>query len=134
MRALTWLGVFLGGCAAAHAEPEAPPRNTAGTAPIAVATSDVGTSAGSVDDEIVRMVASVDAARLKSDVDKLAGFGTRHSLSDSKSDTRGIGAAARWLKARFDEIAPHAGGRLQVKLADFVAPQGERVPKPWPMQ
>ena len=28
---------------------------------------------------------------------KLVAFGTRHTLSDTKSDTRGIGAARRWV-------------------------------------
>ncbi len=48
------------------------------------------------------------------DVRTLAGFGTRHTLSDTLSPTRGIGAARRWLKAEFDRIAAGCGGCLEV--------------------
>ena len=34
-------------------------------------------------------------ARIEADIRKLVSFGTRHTLSDTRSDTRGIGAARR---------------------------------------
>src|SRR5690606_24791287 len=37
--------------------------------------------------------------RIEADIRTLAGFGTRHTLSDTSSDTRGIGAATRWIQA-----------------------------------
>lgn len=80
------------------------------------------------------MVRAVDPKRAMGIVERLAAFGTRHSLSDPRSETRGIGAAARHLAARFREIAEQSGGRLQVELMDYTAPKGPRVPKPWPMQ
>jgi hypothetical protein len=88
----------------------------------------------SSDPEIHAMVRAVDAARTRASVERLAKFGTRHSLSDQKSDTRGIGAAARDLAQRFREIGSASGGRLKVELHDYVAPKGPRVPNPWPMQ
>jgi hypothetical protein len=39
-------------------------------------------------------------------------FWTRHTLSDTKSNTRGIGAAQRWVKSEFDNYAMASGGRL----------------------
>jgi hypothetical protein len=87
-----------------------------------------------IDDEISAMVRAVDGRRMLDDVRALAAFGTRHSLSDTKSNTRGVGAAARFLEARFREIAATSGGRLEVAMHDFVAPKGPRVPQPWPMQ
>jgi hypothetical protein len=39
----------------------------------------------------------IDAKRIEHDIRKLVNFGTRHTLSDTKSDTRGIGAARRWI-------------------------------------
>ena len=45
--------------------------------------------------------APVSEAELKASVEKLVSFGTRHSLSDTTSETRGIGAARRWAAARF---------------------------------
>ena len=46
----------------------------------------------------------VNSARLEQDVTTLVGFGTRHTLSETKSTTQGIGAARRWglcLKRQF---------------------------------
>src|SRR4051812_38558719 len=43
---------------------------------------------------------------------KLVGFGTRSTLSDTKSDTRGIGAARRWVKLRFESISKDCGDCL----------------------
>lgn len=45
-----------------------------------------------------------DPARLKADVEKLVSFGTRHTLSDPDSPTRGIGAARRWFGAELSRI------------------------------
>jgi hypothetical protein len=51
--------------------------------------------------EVAVILRDIDPARLKADVVRLAAFGTRHTLSDASSDTRGIGAARRWLEAEF---------------------------------
>ncbi|MEO1534618.1 MAG: M28 family metallopeptidase [Planctomycetota bacterium] len=56
-----------------------------------------------------RLRAGVSGERLLADVQTLADFGTRHTLSDTESDDRGIGAARRWLKAEFARIALDAG-------------------------
>ncbi len=45
-----------------------------------------------------------DPARMRADVETLVGFGTRHTLSDTQSDTRGIGAARRWAMAELSRI------------------------------
>jgi hypothetical protein len=60
------------------------------------------------------VLARIDGAKMKQTVEKLASFGTRHSLSDTKSDTRGIGAARRWI---FDELSRYAAasnGRMTI--------------------
>ena len=54
------------------------------------------------------------AERLEKDIRTLAGFGTRHTLSDTLSTTRGIGAARRWIKAEFDKISAACGNCLEV--------------------
>jgi hypothetical protein len=53
------------------------------------------------------------AERLKTDITKLAGFGTRHTLSDTISTTRGIGAARRWIFDEFNRISEGCGGCRQ---------------------
>ena len=50
---------------------------------------------------IHQLVKDVTTDRLESDIRKLVSFGTRHTLSETKSETRGIGAARRWIKAEF---------------------------------
>lgn len=47
------------------------------------------------DPEIKKMVSEVSASNMETTIRKLVSFGTRHTLSDTKSNTRGIGAAQR---------------------------------------
>ncbi|WP_199099320.1 M20/M25/M40 family metallo-hydrolase [Dyella sp. ASV21] len=68
-------------------------------------------------------------AELHATIEKLVSFGTRHTLSDTQSDTRGIGAARRWVKSQFQAIAKQCGGCI-----DVVTPSqtftGKRMPQP----
>jgi Zn-dependent M28 family amino/carboxypeptidase len=66
---------------------------------------------------------------LHATIAQLVGFGTRHTLSDTQSDTRGIGAARRWVKTRFEAIGKDCGGCLQVVTPSQTV-TGKRVPKP----
>lgn len=72
-------------------------------------------------DPIPALLGAIDPSRPKADVERLAGFGTRHTLSDTTSDTRGIGAARRWLASELGTIAKSTGGRLQVREQRFTA-------------
>lgn len=82
------------------------------------------------DPEIKKMVAEVKAENLESNVRKLVSFGTRHTLSDTKSDTRGIGAAQRWVKSEFDKYALESGGRLSSTIDYFtIKADGRRIAK-----
>src|SRR5437016_4521643 len=56
----------------------------------------------------------IDAAQLKADVEKLASFGTRHTLSDTTSATRGIGAARKWIFDEMSKAAAASDGRMTV--------------------
>jgi Zn-dependent M28 family amino/carboxypeptidase len=51
---------------------------------------------------------------LRATIEALIGFGTRHTMSDTHSDTRGIGAARRWVKTRFEAISRDCGGCIEV--------------------
>ncbi|WP_417448876.1 M28 family metallopeptidase [Kordiimonas sp.] len=75
------------------------------------------------------MVSDVSADRIETDIRKLVSFGTRHSLSDTKSATRGIGAARRWIQAEFNRISQGCTAKLEVyTVSDTVT--GRRVPEP----
>ncbi|MCA9311505.1 MAG: M28 family metallopeptidase, partial [Phycisphaerales bacterium] len=55
---------------------------------------------------------------------------TRHTLSDTTSDTRGIGAARRWLRDEFHSIADAAGrADIRVELQTFIQPPNYRIPE-----
>ena len=66
------------------------------------------------DQRIYEIIESVDADHIKKDVQALVDFGTRHTLSDTVSATRGIGAARRYIKKEFDQIAADCGNCLEV--------------------
>ncbi|MBB4658991.1 M28 family peptidase [Parvularcula dongshanensis] len=72
----------------------------------------------------------VSADRIMSDVETLVGFGTRHTLSETESDTRGIGAARRWVRDQFEAISEECGGCLEVRMIGDTIANEERIPKP----
>ena len=71
------------------------------------------------------MVESVSLDSVTELHDTLVGFVTRNTFSDTTSETRGIGAARRWIHATFTEYSEASGGRLQVFYDEFehVLPQ-----------
>ncbi len=83
------------------------------------------------EDKIYSIIASVSAERIESDIRTLANFGPRHTLSDTLSNIRGIGAARRWIKNEFDKIAVDCGGCLEVSYQkNYHLPNGDRIVKP----
>lgn len=80
-------------------------------------------------DELHKIGIAPSADRIQSDIQTLVDFGTRHTLSDTVSNTRGIGAARRWIKAEFERISADCGGCLEVfYVSDYVT--GRRIPDP----
>ncbi len=82
------------------------------------------------DPRIHDIVEAVSAERLEADIRTLAGFGTRHTMSDTTSDTRGIGAARRWVKDQYEQIGADCGGCLEVVEQRFVVSGERRIPDP----
>jgi hypothetical protein len=73
--------------------------------------------------------AAPSADRIRADIQTLVDFGTRHTLSETESDTRGIGAARRWIHAEFERISAACGGCLEVSyVSDTVT--GPRITTP----
>jgi len=71
-------------------------------------------SQNSSDKEIFSIISKLSEERIKNDIITLANFGTRHTLSDTVSDTRGIGAARRWIKKTFNSISNECNNCLEV--------------------
>ncbi|NND70401.1 MAG: M28 family peptidase, partial [Rhodothermales bacterium] len=76
------------------------------------------------------IIENVSPARIEADIRTLASFGTRNTLSDTVSATRGIGAARRWIKDEFDQISEACGGCLEVYYHRTLLKGGEsrRIP------
>ena len=79
---------------------------------------------------IGKIVQEISSARIEATIRKLAGFGTRNSLSDATSETRGVGAARRWIKSELELCSRDSGGRLKVEFDEHLIEKGPRIPKP----
>ena len=71
---------------------------------------------GDIRARVAAAIAEVDAARIEATVRTLVGFGTRHVLSRTDSDTEGTGGARRRPGAPSEASAPatHGGPRRGV--------------------
>lgn len=79
---------------------------------------------------IAAMVDAVQAARLKSDVDRLVAFGTRNDFSEkSSTPLHGVFGARDWIAAQFRSIARTSNGRMSVALDTFVQPKTPKTPR-----
>ena len=78
---------------------------------------------------IEQAVSLVSADELKANVETLVGFGTRHSASDTQSPTRGIGAARRWARSRFETFSRACGNCLTIATPSETV-TGPRLPTP----
>lgn len=70
------------------------------------------------------------ADHIERDIRKLVSFGTRHTLSETKSDTHGIGAARRWIQSEFERISGNCGGCLEVFTVSDTISGERRIPNP----
>ena len=79
--------------------------------------------AATLDPRIEKLLASVSEERLQQLLQKLVSFGTRNTLSDTTSTTRGIGAARQWIYDELKQSSP----RLQVSFDTYQIPAHGRV-------
>ena len=77
------------------------------------------------------IIDGVSTERIEQDITTLANFGTRHTLSDTLSKTRGIGAARRWIFDSFQKISSDCSGCIEVSYQkNYVEPDKKRIIKP----
>lgn len=78
------------------------------------------------------IIEGVSSERLENDIQTLVDFGTRHTLSDTLSSSRGIGAARRWIKSEFESISKDCNNCLKVfEQKNYFTPKdGDRIVKP----
>jgi hypothetical protein len=77
--------------------------------------------------EIDAIVKEISPQRIQAYVNKLVSFGTRHTMSDTASDTRGIGAARRWIKSEMERCG---AGRLEVRFDGHLHLVDNRINRP----
>jgi hypothetical protein len=80
------------------------------------------------------MARQVSARQIRANIEKLASFGTRHTLSGADAQAvqsgRGIGAAREWIKQEFERYSAACGGCLKVEFQSYVQEPAERVARP----
>jgi Zn-dependent M28 family amino/carboxypeptidase len=131
------LAASSGGCAGPDRPAAVDPHAQPGSADVSFAVAERRTESGVVPQgpppaQVVEVLREIDEERLRGDVDALAAFGTRHTLSDTESPDRGIGAARRWLRDRLEEAAAGAGDApMTIELERHpIEPDGRRIPRP----
>lgn len=85
--------------------------------------------AGAHQAQIDEIVAAISPRHIEAYVRMLVSFHTRHTMSETQSDTRGIGAARRWIKGELERCGAEAGGRLQVAFDSHLEPASQRLPQ-----
>jgi len=77
------------------------------------------------------IIDGISTERIEQDITTLANFGTRHTLSDTLSKKRGIGAARRWIFDSFQKISSDCTGCIEVSYQkNYVEPDKRRIIKP----
>src|SRR5438105_2678248 len=79
-----------------------------------IAQSDV-TMGLTRDPALAAAIAEISATQMRTTDSALVSFGTRHSMSDTSSNTRGIGAARRYLFNKLSAYSKACGGCLRVE-------------------
>lgn len=82
-----------------------------------------------IDTEIAGLLKDVSVDSIRNYIVTLAGFGTRHSLSDTTGDKRGIGAARRWVAHKLKDFSKRSKSNMRVELDPFDVTPNPRVPR-----
>ena len=75
-----------------------------------------------LDARLYALAEAPSPARMEADIRQLVAFGTRNTLSDTASETRGIGAARRFVRDEFERMSAACGGCLEVRMQRTLVP------------
>ena len=77
------------------------------------------------------IIEKISEKRIENDIQILANFGTRHTLSDTLSESRGIGAARRWIFNEFKQISKACDNCIEVSYQkNYQEKDNRRIVKP----
>lgn len=80
--------------------------------------------------KITEIREAISADSIEANIRTLAGFHTRHTTSDTTSDSVGIGAARRWIYKKMKTYSEQTGGRLKVRYDRYLQEPGRRIDEP----
>jgi hypothetical protein len=107
---MRWIVAVFSCALVAHASAQTPPRSDHAT--------------------LREVAAAVSEQSLHGYIQRMVGFGTRHTMSDPRSNTRGIGAARRWVQREFETMSRNCGGCLEIATPSETISGTERIPTP----
>lgn len=84
----------------------------------------------SADPKIKEVLGDISVDSIEANIRTLANFHTRHTTSDTTSDSTGIGAARRWIYEKFKQYRKASDNRLQVSYEGYVETENERIEEP----
>src|SRR5262249_910752 len=82
------------------------------------------------DPDLKKILMQIDKSQLQNTVQKLVGFGTRHTGSSQTDPVRRIAAPPQWVFHHLLPPAATSGRRMTVAQQSFVQPVGPRIPVP----
>lgn len=85
----------------------------------------ISTLLAQTDTRLYDIINAVSTERIEKDVTSLVNFGTRHTLSDTVSQTKGIGAARRWIKSEFEKTSANCNNCLDVFYQKDLVKKGD---------
>jgi len=88
----------------------------------------------STDPKTLSLLGEFDPARIQSTIQTLVNFGTRHTASNTTSETRGIGAARNWLLNEMMSLAKPANGSIKVSMPCYEQAPNAAHGIPFPVQ
>ncbi|OLB84243.1 MAG: peptidase M28, partial [Acidobacteriales bacterium 13_2_20CM_2_55_5] len=101
---------------------------------VASASAQPTITTSSADPQIAAALKQISAEKIRANIEKLASFQTRSTLSAQDQASiaagHGIGAARKWIKSEFERYSRDCGGRLEVKTDSFTEQPAGRIPKP----
>jgi hypothetical protein len=98
--------------------------------PAAAAQSPSSTTGLTRDPALAAALVDIDPARIRMYDSMLVSFGTRHTMSDTLSATRGIGAARRWIHQQLSVWDADCNGCLNVQYHEAAVPITRRIDRP----
>lgn len=80
------------------------------------------------DGQLTEILSSIDKSRIQGIIEKLASFGTRHTLSNQTDPVRGIGAARDWIASEMRTYAAASNGRMTISVPSYVQTPDSVIP------